>query len=108
MTQPGAGFRVRDEELAGPTQHLCRSPTISIPSVSSVREHGGEPTAQELARLLGVSPRVRVLERVDRDPVSLDELVAEDVMRHGDLIPAAPQAARRYRSASRRDLEGQR
>jgi DNA-directed RNA polymerase sigma subunit (sigma70/sigma32) len=78
---------------------LCRSPKISIPSVSSVRDHGGEPTAQELARLLGVSPRVRVLERVDREPVSLDELVAEDVMRHGDLIPAAPQAARRYSSA---------
>jgi hypothetical protein len=78
---------------------LSRSPKISIPSVSSVRDHGGEPTAQELARLLGVSPRVRVLERVGRDPVSLDELVAEDVMRHGDLIPAAPQAARRYSSA---------
>ena len=42
---------------------------------------------------------MRVLERVGRDAVSLDELVAEDVMRHGDLIPAAPQAARRYSSA---------
>jgi DNA-directed RNA polymerase sigma subunit (sigma70/sigma32) len=88
---------------------LCRSPKISIPSVSSVREHGGEPTAQELARLLGVSPRVRVLERVGRDPVSLDELVAEDGAATRRPHPGrAPGGEALQQRAARRDLEGQR
>ncbi len=59
-----------------------------------LRDHGCEPTAEELGALLGVSPaRVWELQRVARDPVSLDQHVSEDGdATLGDLIPDAHAA----------------
>jgi RNA polymerase primary sigma factor len=53
-----------------------------------VRDHGGEPTPAELGLLLGVSAeRVGELQRIARDPISLDLPVgAEEDIRLGDLI----------------------
>jgi RNA polymerase primary sigma factor len=59
-----------------------------------VRDHGGEPTAEELGHLLGVSPsRVLELQGVGRDAISLDQVVGDEGdATLGDLIAAAHAA----------------
>jgi RNA polymerase primary sigma factor len=54
-----------------------------------IRDHGIEPTAEELAQMLGVSQaRVWELRRIGREPVSLDQTVGENGdVTLGDLIP---------------------
>ncbi len=58
------------------------------------RDHGGEPTTEELAQLLGVTPeRVWELRRIGSEPLSLDQTIGEtgDVTL-GDLIADANAA----------------
>jgi RNA polymerase primary sigma factor len=56
-----------------------------------LREHGREPSLDELGQMLGSSPeRIQELQRVAREPVSLDQAIGDDGdMALGDLIADA-------------------
>ncbi len=73
-----------------------------------VRDHGNEPTAEDLARLLGVSQaRVWELRRINREPISLDQAVGEDGdITLGDLI-ADGHAADSFDAAAAKLLHDQ-
>jgi RNA polymerase primary sigma factor len=60
-----------------------------------LREHGREPSFDELGQILGTSPeRVQELQRVAREPISLDQAIGNDDgdMALGDLIADAHAA----------------
>ena len=59
-----------------------------------LRDHGREPSFDELGRLLSITPeRVQELRRIDREPISLDQTLGDDGdLALGDLIADAHAA----------------
>jgi RNA polymerase primary sigma factor len=72
---------------------------VSRASRQLLQENGREPTAEEIAKTLGMSPeKVREIMKVAQDPVSLETPIGEEEDSHlGDFIPdddtPAPQDA---------------